>query len=285
MFPYRVIRVRTRQCKGVAEHGRGLFKRYLMVVSVPGSFFWIPLKIHRLPRLLESDYQCYCAITQWSNGAKIMIIAILNEKGGVGKTTLATNIARAFQQEGRKVLLVDSDPQGSLRDWLAADGENSNYPPMIAMDKPAMIKDLKSVSSQYDEVIVDGCPKSIGMIAATITVADLVLIPVQPSGFDLWAANSVVELVNQRQELADGRPKTAFIVSRQITNTKLATESRQALIELGFPILNAFTSQRIAYAQSSSNGKTVLDTEPEGIAAKEVRALVKEIKELAHAGR
>jgi chromosome partitioning protein len=156
---------------------------------------------------------------------------------------------------------------------------------MIAMDKPAMIKDLKGVSSQYDEVIVDGCPKSIGMIATTITVADVVLIPVQPSGFDLWAANSVVELVKQRQELADGRPKTAFIVSRQITNTKLATESRQALLELGFPILNAFTSQRIAYAQSSSNGRTVLDTEPEGIAAKEVRALVKEIKELAHAGR
>lgn len=214
-----------------------------------------------------------------------MIIAILNEKGGVGKTTLATNLARAFQQQGQSVLLVDSDPQGSLRDWLAAAGEGSDYPPMIAMDKPAMIKDLKSVSSQHDVVIVDGCPKSIGMMAATITIADLVLIPVQPSGFDLWAANSVVELVKQRRELTEGRPTAAFVVSRQITNTKLAAESRQALLELGFPILNAYTSQRIAYAQSSSNGRTVLDSEPEGTAAKEIQALVREVKELAHAGR
>ena len=214
-----------------------------------------------------------------------MIIAILNEKGGVGKTTLATNLARAFQKAGQKVLLVDSDPQGSLRDWLAAAGEGSDYPPMIAMDKPAMIKDIKSVSGQHDVVIVDGCPKSIGMIAATITVADVVLIPVQPSGFDLWAANSVVDLVKQRRELTEGRPKAAFVVSRQITNTRLAAESRQALLELGFPILNAYTSQRIAYAQSSSNGRTVLDTEPDGVAAREIRALVQEIEEFAHASR
>lgn len=212
-----------------------------------------------------------------------MIVAILNEKGGVGKTTLATNLARAYQRQGKTLLLVDSDPQGSLRDWLAAAGEHSDYPAMVAMDKPAMIKDLKSIARQHDLVIVDGCPKSMGMIAATVTVADVVLIPVQPSGFDLWAANSVVDMVKQRQEVTDGKPKAAFIVSRQITNTRLAAESKTALAELGFPILQTYTSQRIAYAHASSNGKTVLDTEPDGIAAGEVLALAKEITEFANA--
>ena len=210
-----------------------------------------------------------------------MIIAILNEKGGVGKTTLATNLARAFQKEGKTVLLVDSDPQGSLRDWLAAAGESSDYPTMIAMDKPAMMKDLKSLAGQYDYVLVDGCPKSMGMIAATVTIADIVMIPVQPSGLDLWAANSVVDLIKQRQEVANGQPKAAFIVSRQISHTKLAGESKIALQELGLPIFQSYTSQRIAYAFAASNGKTVLDTEPEGVATKEVCAIAHELKEFA----
>jgi cellulose biosynthesis protein BcsQ len=124
-------------------------------------------------------------IVQWHYTT--MIIAIFNEKGGVGKTTLATNLARAFQAEQRSVLLVDSDP------------------------------------------------------------------------------------------------RAAFVVTRQITDTPRAAESRTGLQELGVPILNAYTSQRIASAQASSNGRTVIDTEPTGPAANEVRALVHDIQELAHA--
>jgi len=208
-----------------------------------------------------------------------MIIGFLNEKGGVGKTTLVTNLGRAFQRRGRKVLLVDSDPQGSLRDWLAMAGENHDFPPMIAMDKPAMMKDLKSVAGQYDLVLVDGCPKSMQMMAATITVADLIVIPVQPSGFDLWAANSVVEMVKQRQEVTDGKPKAAFVLTRKISNTKLAVEAETALADLALPILKSGTTQKIAYAVAASNGKSVFDTESAAAAVKEIEAIATEIEE------
>jgi chromosome partitioning protein len=210
-----------------------------------------------------------------------MIIAVLNEKGGVGKTTLVTNLARAYQRQQLRVLMVDSDPQGSLRDWLATAGDDSQYPSMVAMDKPSMIKDLKRMGADYDVVLVDGCPKAMGMIATTVTVADLVLIPVQPSGFDLWAANSVVELIRQRREVTDGIPQAAFVVTRQINNTKLQAESRTALADLGLPILSAFTTQRIAYAAAASGGKTVLDAAFAGtVAAHEITALAAEVWKL-----
>lgn len=210
-----------------------------------------------------------------------MIVALLNEKGGVGKTTLAIHLARAFQLQGKKVLLVDSDPQGSLRDWLTAAGDGHDYPPMVALDKPVMLRDVRVHAKGYDWVFIDGCPKSMPTITASITAADIVLIPVQPSGLDLWAANSVVDLVKQRQEIAKGRPKAAFVMSRQVANTKIAKEAAASLEEFGLPRLTHGTHHRIVYAVSISNGTTALDSEPWGAAVEEIRGIAAELEALA----
>lgn len=87
------------------------------------------------------------------------IVAILNEKGGSGKTTLSTNLARGFQALGRRVLLVDSDPQGSARDWYAAAGEDNNLPPVVGLHRPALFKELPELARDADLVIVDGAPQ------------------------------------------------------------------------------------------------------------------------------
>jgi chromosome partitioning protein len=110
---------------------------------------------------------------------RMLIISFLNPKGGSGKTTLSTNVARAFHERGCKVLLVDSDPQGSASDWHAA--RDDNPIPLIAYGKPENLKALPGVAAPYDYALVDGAAKLEAMIAAVVKVSDAVLIPVQPS--------------------------------------------------------------------------------------------------------
>mgnify|MGYP003704080393 CR=1 FL=1 len=165
------------------------------------------------------------------------IISVLNQKGGSGKTTIATNVAHALSLEGEKVLLVDSDPQGSARDWSEAN--EGELLPVVGLDRETLAKDLLRISEGYQWVIVDGAPQLARMAAAAVKVSDMVLIPVQPSPYDIWATADLVEIVKARQEVTNGSPKAAFVISRAIKNTKLGKEVGNALSEYEIPILKS----------------------------------------------
>jgi len=205
------------------------------------------------------------------------VIAVLNEKGGSGKTTIATNLSRALQLRGKNVILIDSDPQGSARDWHAAAKEDSGLLPLVAMDRPSQFKELSKVTASFEWVFIDGAPRTEELAIAGIKAADMVLIPVSPSPYDIWAAESLVELIKARQEITDGKPKAAFVVSRQIVGSKLSGEVKTALEGYGLPILNSCTSQRVIYPTSAAAGSTVVDDEPNGAAAKEIQAILEEL--------
>ena len=204
------------------------------------------------------------------------IIAVLNQKGGVGKTTLATNIATKLHLNKSRVLLIDSDPQGSARDWHACG--NSEIA-VVGIDRPTLDKDIKKIANDFEWVIIDGAPQLTDMAISAIKCADLIIMPVQPSPYDIWASEALVDLVKHRQQHTDGQPKAYFCISRKIASTSLGSEVIEALQGYSLPIMKSYTSQRIVYAKSAADGQTVFDT-TNNDAIQEITNIVNEIKEI-----
>lgn len=202
------------------------------------------------------------------------VIAVLNQKGGAGKTTIATHLARALQKQDYSVLLVDSDPQGSARDWAAVNEENPVT--VIGIDRPTIDRDLKSVAKK-DFIIIDGAPQASDLALSAIKAADFVLIPVQPSPYDIWATSDLVDLVKQRIEITDGKLQAAFVVSRLIKGTKIGSEISDALLGYELPVLETRIAQRVVYPTTAANGTTVLDAQPNSEAAQDIEALAIEL--------
>ena len=202
------------------------------------------------------------------------VISVLNQKGGSGKTTIATHIATCLQQKGNPVLLVDSDPQGSSRDWAAM--RESGDLPVIGIDRPTLERDLKSLAKK-DFVVIDGAPQTADLAISAIKVSNFILIPVQPSPYDIWATSDLVDLVKQRIEITDGKLKAVFVINRAIKGTKIGTEIRKALEEYDLPVLESVIFQRVSYPSSASMGKTVTELEPSSDGAKEIISLTNEI--------
>lgn len=207
------------------------------------------------------------------------VISVLNQKGGVGKTTLTIHIATAMARMGKKVLLVDADPQGSALDWSALRPTEPLFP-VAGLPKASIHKELPKLIQGYDTVLIDGPPRVYDVAQSAIMASDLVLIPVQPSPYDVWAAKEIVDLLREAS-VYKGKLKSAFVINRKITNTAIGRDVAEALAEYPVPVLKATVCQRVTFAESASWGLTVYDTSPKNPARKEIDALVAELKRFA----
>src|SRR3954452_16835894 len=162
--------------------------------------------------------------------------------------------------EGSKVLLIDADPQQTAQDWAAIRTEEPTFR-IVGLSKPVLHRDLPKLGADYDEVVIDGAPRNYEVARSAIASADLVLIPVQPSGADFWASRETVQLVRESHSFKETQ-KAAFVVSRKIGRTVLAKNIQEALAEFQIPILKAGTTQRVAYAEALTGGMTVLEMQP-----------------------
>jgi chromosome partitioning protein len=206
------------------------------------------------------------------------VIAILNQKGGVGKTTLAVHIATALARHSRSVLLLDADPQGSALDWAAARHGESLFP-VVGLPKSSIHKELPALTSNYDVVIIDGPPRVYDVARSAIMASDLVLVPVQPSPYDVWAAKEIIDLLNEATVYKPSLQK-AFVINRKIVNTAIGRDVAEALSEYPIPVLKTAVCQRVAFAESATQGLTVYELDPDMLAAQEMNHLASEVEEL-----
>lgn len=207
-------------------------------------------------------------------------ISFLNSKGGVGKTTLCVNLADDFYQRGKRVLVVDADPQGSVRDWREARGDDKDTFDIIAADRKQTLLQLESLFllKKYDYVLIDTPGKLTDLTSSAIALSDLCLLPVQPSAYDVWSTQSVIELVKIRQEI-NSKLKAAIIINRAIPNTLVCKEALMELSKCEMPILKQVISQRVAYAHAVGAGQTVFNLKNRD-ALDEISGLCEEIESL-----
>jgi chromosome partitioning protein len=198
-----------------------------------------------------------------------MIVSVLNQKGGVGKTTIAVNLAACFSRARQRVLLVDADPQGSALAWSGARQVEPLFT-VVGMAKPTLHRELPALAKPYDVVVIDGAPRVNELGRAVIMASDLVLIPVQPSPYDVWAAAETVQLVSEARVFKEGL-RAAFVINRMIAKTAIGRDVITALEQFPeTPVLGDPLIQRVVYAESAARGLSVIEAAPRSEAAKEL---------------
>lgn len=151
--------------------------------------------------------------------------------------------------------------------------------PVIALDRPTVHRDLPELALNFDHVVIDGPPRVSELARSAIIASDLVLVPVQPSPYDVWAAQEIMKLITEASVFKENL-KSVFVINRKIVNTAIGRDVAEALSGFNIPVLRAAISQRVAFAESAASGRTVLETDPKGAAAKEIKALVNELLQL-----
>jgi len=205
------------------------------------------------------------------------IISVVNEKGGTGKSTISTNLATALHRSGKKVVLVDADPQGTVRDWRDASPEGSDFPAVVAIDRPQLLQSSLQILSANDFIIIDGPGKANDMVAAIIRVSHVALIVIQPSGADIWASAATVKLVRSKIDVG-GSIDAAFLVNRVSGISKLSKLVRQGdWNDYGIDQLDSTIGNRVAFAQALTDGISVYDL-ADGQAKAEIDFVIQEME-------
>jgi chromosome partitioning protein len=194
-------------------------------------------------------------------------IAIVSQKGGAGKTTLAINLAAAAEQAGAVALVIDTDPQASACEWASW---RKGSPPEVIDSAPlrlgAKIAQARSQGATF--IVIDTPPHADSAASKAVEAADIVLIPCRPSAFDLAAIRTTGQLVKLH-----GKPAALLFTVGPVRAPKIYADATALVESFGISVCPHHIADRAAFRHASAAGQTVFEHDPNGRAAEEVAKL------------
>lgn len=204
-----------------------------------------------------------------------MVISFLNQKGGVGKTTVSFNVVCELASRGKKVLFVDSDLQGSASLLNEARESDLGFP-IVSIANPSINKAVQQIKADYEYIVIDGIPSISKITQSTILASDVVVVPMQPSGVDVWATESLIEMVDAARVL-NPDVVVGIVLNRFDGNRVLAKGILDMVEQTDWQVFDTAIGNRAVFQKSVTYGKSVVELERNGKADMEIKSLVDEI--------
>lgn len=207
-----------------------------------------------------------------------MVISVVNQKGGTGKTTVATNLAAIFAGDDTDILLVDADPQQSSLDWQNDRPEKCPHVAVIGLPFLNLQKEINRIKKKYDMVIIDGGGRITANARAAVSVADFIIVPTLASKPDALSTHSFFNEVVEEVAAIKGKISGAILFTMVKSGTVFNVLGQEQIKDLGFPVFDTLIYNRITYQEATSQGKSVHEYNSKSKAAQEMQNLYEELK-------
>jgi chromosome partitioning protein len=206
-----------------------------------------------------------------------VIISVVNQKGGTGKTTIATNIAACFAGEGKDVLLIDADPQRSALDWRADRPDDKPQVQTIGLPVRNLHQEIAPFRKKYDVIVVDGGGRVTATARAAVMIADFVIVPTLASKPDVLSTQDFFKQVIE--EVITVKEVQGAILINQVQNgTVINRDCQEQLESLGYPIFSTALHLYVVYKEAIAAGLSVVEYQSKSKAAQEMEAFFAEVK-------